>query len=116
MTIPFPYNERMKNLAFLDNLLTASPLLGILWLALLFVLCFLGIHVAKLARIGNKHLKNETQKPQEKSGEDTSSSPQKSATQTSSTPLGAGEPVYYIVERKRRTKSSFSEPKQIKFK
>ena len=121
MTLTFPYNERMKTLSFLDNLLTPSPLIGILWLILLFILCFLGIHVAKLARIGKRHLKDDNQKPQEKSGENVSSSPQKTPKQpTSSAPSvsspSSAEPVYYIVERKRRTKSSFSEPKQIKFK
>ena len=121
MTLIFHYNERMKTFSFLDNLLTPSPLIGILWLTLLFILCFLAIHVAKLARIGKRHLKDDNQKPQEKSGENVSSSPQKTPTQPTSSapsvsPQSSAEPVYYIVERKRRTKSSFSEPKQIKFK
>ena len=120
MTLTFPYNERMKNLSFLDNLLIHSPLIGFLGLILLFTLCFFAIHIAKLARIGNRHIKGERQKPQEKSGENVSSSPQKTPTQPTSSPPpntpSQAEPVYYIVERKRRTKSSFSEPKQIKFK
>ena len=87
MTLIFHYNERMKTFSFLDNLLTPSPLIGILWLTLLFILCFLAIHVAKLARIGKRHLKDDNQKPQEKSGENVSSSPQKTPTQpTSSAP------------------------------
>jgi hypothetical protein len=31
-------------------------------------------------------------------------------------PKDTGEPVYYIVEKKRRNKTSYGEPKRIQFK
>lgn len=88
-----------------QNLLLASPALGILWVTLLFGLCFLGVHILKLARIGWGAPKTppKTEKKEEKVEE-------KKAPATQ-------EPIYYIVERKtRRAKSSYTEPKEIRFK
>jgi hypothetical protein len=107
----------------MNTFLLASPASGFFWLFILFSLCFVGVHVARLARIGKEHLaaqkrssknppasnepKKETSKPRDEKSPTTPP--------TSSTP--APEPVYYIVERKRRrTRESYSEPKEIKFK
>jgi hypothetical protein len=69
---------------------------GLIYLVLLFIICFCFVHIIKLAYIGFKSLKKPVQeevKKQEK------------------TP----KPVYYIVEKKR-AKRSYSEPKEIEFK
>lgn len=68
---------------------------GILYLFLTFLICFILVHLIKLAYLGIKSLK----KPQE----------------VEKKPEPKPEPVYYIVERKR-TKKSYSNPKEIEFK
>ena len=88
-----------------QNLLLASPIVGVIWIVLLFALCFFGVHILKLARIGWEAPKTplKEEKKEEKVEE-------KKA-------LATQEPIYYIVERKtRRAKSSYTEPKQIRFK
>lgn len=70
-------------------------LIGILYLFLTFLFCFILVHVVKLAFIGASSLKKPPE-PQEK-------------------PAPKPEPVYYIVEKKR-TKKSYSNPKEIEFK
>lgn len=72
-------------------------ILGFVYLVLIFVLCFTVVHVIKLAIIGFRSLKKKRKEPEEK-------------------PAKKPEPVYYIVERKRARKSTYSEPKEIKFK
>ncbi len=62
---------------------------------LTFLFCFILVHVVKLAVIGVNSLKK-PQKEEEK-------------------PTPKTEPVYYIVEKKR-TKKSYSNPKEIEFK
>lgn len=69
--------------------------IGILYLFLTFLFCFILVHVVKLALLGAHSLKK-PQKSEEK-------------------PAQKVEPVYYIVERKR-TKKSYSNPKEIEFK
>jgi hypothetical protein len=69
--------------------------IGILYLFLTFVVCFILVHTIKLAYIGLLSLKK---KPEEKPPE-----PKKQ------------EPVYYIVEKKR-TRKSYSNPKEFEFK
>ncbi|MCH5142315.1 MAG: hypothetical protein J1G07_01175 [Clostridiales bacterium] len=69
--------------------------IGILYLFLTFLFCFILVHVVKLAFIGASSLK----KPPE----------------TQEKPTPKPEPVYYIVEKKR-TKKSYSNPKEIEFK
>ena len=77
--------------------LLAVQWLGGFYLCLLLFLCFVLVHIFKLARIGyraGKRLPREKPKPEPK------------------TP----EPVYYIVEKKKkRAKASYSEPKRISF-
>ena len=87
-------------------LLIAAPVRGFLWTALLFSFCFFGIHLFKLAHIGWDKL-SEQAKPAEK----------EKKKEEKKTPATPQEPIYYIVERKtRRAKSSYSEPKEIRFK
>ena len=69
--------------------------IGILYLFLTFLFCFILVHVVKLAFIGASSLKKQP-KQEEK-------------------PAPKPEPVYYIVEKKR-TKKSYSNPKEIEFK
>ena len=68
---------------------------GLLYLFLTFLFCFILVHLIKLAYIGIVSVK----KPPE---------PEKK-------PEPKPEPVYYIVEKKR-TKKSYSNPKEIEFK
>ena len=70
--------------------------MGILYLFLTFLLCFILVHVVKLAYIGIKSLKKQPE-PEKK-------------------PTPEKEPVYYIVEKKRARKATYSEPKKIEFK
>ncbi len=94
------------NTYFYKNLLLVSPVVGFVWIALLFDFCFLGVHILKLARIGWKAPKTQSDQPQEKE--------EKKEEKKAPAPQ---EPIYYIVERKtRRAKSSFKEPKEIRFK
>ena len=70
--------------------------IGILYLFLTFVVCFILVHIIKLAFIGLKSVKKKPEPPKKK-------------------PAPKPEPVYYIVEKKR-TKKSYSSPKEIQFK
>ena len=94
------------NTYFYKTLLLSSPIVGFVWSSLLFGFCFLCVHILKLARIGWQAPKTtpSTQNQQEEKKEEKKApAPQ--------------EPIYYIVERKtRRAKSSYTEPKEIRFK
>lgn len=82
------------------NLLSVSPQAqGFLWTVLIFLFCVIAVHGVKLAVIGFRSLhKNLPEEP-----------PQK--------PESKPEPVYFIVERKKkRAKSEYSEPREVKFK
>ncbi len=100
-------------------LLFSSVGLGILWLVLLFVLCLVAVHVARLAKLGWTYSKivapQKTSKtePQGKSVKEEKTAP--TEPQNPSQPVQ--EPIYYIVERKKkRSKASYGEPKEIRFK
>jgi hypothetical protein len=71
-------------------------LTGLIYLILLFAVCFTFVHVIKLAVVGVKSLKH---KPVER--EDVKEQ--------------KPQPVYYIVEKKRSRKS-YSKPREIEFK
>ena len=102
MTIHNLYNESMK------NCLLSVPLSGAFWLIFLFILCFFGVHVVRLAKIGWKY--------QKRHGEPAPTNSQKREAPDSQ-PNAPPEPVYYIVERKRkRPRETYSPPKEIKFK
>lgn len=117
MTIHNLYNESMK------NCLLSAPLSGAFWLIFLFILCFFGVHVVRLAKIGWKYQKRhgepaptnsqKREAPDSQPREEKPAAPQ-NAQPTSNAPP---EPVYYIVERKRkRPRETYSPPKEIKFK
>ena len=95
----------------MEYILSAS-FIGFLWLGVLFAVCFACVHIAKLARLGYLYNRKKTQeKPSEKSAEKPTE-PQKKPPSAES----EKEPVYYIVERKRRVKTGYSTPKEIKFR
>lgn len=73
---------------------------GFLWTSFLLILCVILVHGIKLAIIGYRTLgKKQTQEPPPKKQEK------------------APEPVYYLVERKKkRSKTEYSDPKQISFR
>ncbi len=88
-----------------QNLLSTTAVFGVLWLTLLFGGCFLGVHIARLVKFGWLYQKkNDPPKPTEEKKE---KAPE---------PKPSAEPVYYIVERKRKTRQSYGEPKEIRFK
>ena len=93
----------------MNTLLISLPIKGLLWTILLFLLCFIGIHVIILARFGWEFQQQNTPAKPEKNEE----KPEEKKTP----PEKQTEPIYYIVERKtRRAKSTYGEPKQINFK
>lgn len=73
--------------------------IGILYLFLTFAACFILVHLVRLAYIGLKSIRKKPEPPEKK--------PE---------PAPKAQPVYYIVEKKRAKKSSYSEPKEIEFK
>ena len=75
-------------------------LIGILYLFLTFVVCFILVHIIKLAYIGLQSLRKKPEPPPEPKEK----------------PKPKPEPVYYIVEKKKVRKSTYSEPKEIQFK
>ena len=77
--------------------------IGLLYLFLTFIVCFILVHILKLAYLGLKSSRKKPEPPPE---------PKPSKPQHQPKP----EPVYYIVEKKRARKSTYSEPKEIKFK
>ena len=90
---------------------TASGVIAVLGL---FLFCFTIVHLFKLASLGRKFQKQSKNVP--KSAPTPAPSEQKSENKENENPSFSPEPVFYIVERKRRTKSSFGEPKRIHFK
>ena len=101
----------MKNTLY-GVLLSAFPG-GAFWLLFLFFVCFFGIHIVRLAKIGWQYRKG-APKPAPKAEEKPRPAPQPQAPQT---PQAPPEPVYYIVERKRkRPRETYSTPREIRFK
>jgi hypothetical protein len=90
------------------QLLTNTALGGIGLTVFLFLLCFLIVHFFVLAKIGWK--------ARQLTKNQTDPTPQK---ETPAPKEKEREPIYYIVERKRtraRPKTSYSEPKEFRFK
>jgi hypothetical protein len=85
-------------------LLISNPVKGLFGCILLFLLCLAGVHIARLARMGWVY---QAQKRK----------PVKPPTPEQKTPAEKPqEPVYYIVERKKRkAQPSYGEPKRIHF-
>lgn len=71
--------------------------MGILYLFLTFLFCFILVHLIKLAYLGLTAAKKPVEEVKE------------------TPPPKKSEPVYYIVEKKR-TKKTYSNPKEIEFK
>lgn len=71
--------------------------MGILYLFLTFLFCFILVHLIKLAYLGFTSTKKPAQEVKE------------------APPPKKSEPVYYIVEKKR-SKKTYSNPKEIEFK
>ncbi len=72
---------------------------GAVFTVLLFLLCVIAVHGAKLAKIGYRTLKKKLPPDPPKK------------------PETKPEPVYFIVEKKKkRAKAEYSEPKRIKFR
>lgn len=72
---------------------------GFLWTFFLLILCVILVHGIKLAIVGYRTLGKKL--------------PPESPKEPEKTP----EPVYYLVERKKkRSKTEYSEPKQISFR
>lgn len=72
---------------------------GLLWCLLIAILCTVFVHGVKLAVLGYRSLGKKTPPPE----------PPKQ-------PEKSPEPVYFLVERKKKKpKSEFSEPRQINF-
>jgi hypothetical protein len=95
-----------------NTFLLSTGARGALLSIFVFCLCFFCVHVAILAKRGWKlsFIKNriKKEKPPIKAEKTTKTPPE---------PQKQPEPVYYIVERKKkRAKSSYSEPKEIRFK
>lgn len=86
------------------SFLLSANFIGVFCLAFLFLLCFCLVHIARLAAVGWKHTAKKPPTPEPQKVEKKAPTPKQ-------------EPIYYIVERKkRRAKSSYSEPKEIHFK
>ena len=94
---------------FIYNLLATHTALGIVCAVLLFVLCFSLVHLARLVKFGWKYQAQNQEKP-------TRTTEQKPAQEQPKPKQETPAPVYYIVERKRKAKPSYTEPKQIRFK
>jgi len=123
VTVEKRYTVRMNTISCLifslSNLLISYAALGCWWLVLLFLVCFFGVHVTRLAKLGWEYQKQNAKpvqppSPPEKTAPEKQENGEKKAPAQETT---AQEPIYYIVERKqRRAKASYGEPKQIRFK
>ena len=82
------------------NLLLPSPVQGLLWTILIALLCFLGVHVTALAKLGWRY------QSQRKKAEETSPPPKDEKRTPAEKPQA---PVYYIVEKKKRLPKSLRE-------
>ena len=90
----------------MNTFLIATPVLGMIWTFLMFLICFVGTHVVILTQLGWEAQQQKSKPTTEIKAEEKKAPPEKQA-----------EPIYYIVERKtRRSKPTYSEPKQIDFK
>lgn len=75
-------------------------MIGLLYIFLIFALCFAAVALFRLAALGFKYARakpEKSEKPEMKNEKQP-------------------EPIYYIVEKKRARKCTYSRPKEIKFK
>lgn len=71
---------------------------GALFTLCIFLICVIVVHIAKLALIGWNSFQKKTPKKEEK--------PEKQE---------SAEPVYYIVEKKKKTSPQYKKPRKFKF-
>ena len=119
MTFPLCYPADM-------NALLSVAKEGILWILVLFVLCFAAVHAGKLALLGWQIYRHnaapegserETTQTQETTRSSEERSEKRSEEKSEPTPTQAPQPVYYLVEKKRvKQKPKYAEPKRIDFK
>lgn len=89
------------------QLLSTNAVGGAGLLVCLFLFCFLIVHILVLTKLGW-----ETQRKNDRENE-----PAKREEKKAPEPKPSPEPIYYIVERKRnKSRSKYSEPKEIRFK
>lgn len=107
----------------MKNALLSASASGAFWLLFLFFVCFFGVHTVRLAKLGWKYRKQPPAAPSEKKPPASASrpepkpSPEHDGREPPQAPAPTPEPVYYIVERKRRkTRDSYSPPREIRFK
>ena len=100
------------------NTLLTTPLFGGFLLLILFACCFLLVHFILLIKIGWKyHTENAVQNAKKQPIEKNEKPSEKPRENTPQATPNAPQPVYYIVEKKRKkTKSYYSEPKEFRFK
>ena len=89
------------------SLLLVSAGLGFVWLVLLFLFCFCGVHGIRIAKYGWTPRKQPPAKPAQPTP----------PIEKEKAPAPPQEPIYYIVEKKRtRQKNKYGEPKEFRFK
>jgi hypothetical protein len=88
--------------------------LGFFWLCVMFAACFSVVHIALSVLHGQKK-KPAQQEVAASKPENENSENAKATTKANANASVTPEPVYYIVEKTRRKKSSYSKPKRIKF-
>lgn len=74
-------------------------ILGLVYLIVIFIVCFAVVHIFKLAIVGLNSLKHKPEQPKKNEEK----------------PAPESKPVYYIVEKKR-SKRSYGQPREISFK
>ena len=96
---------------------------GLLWVLVLFLVCFGAVHAGRLALLGWRAVKgtpqNETSSPekQEKTNENRPEKPSPQDEERRKKPDETPAPVYLLVEKKRvRKKPKYEEPKRIDLK
>lgn len=107
----------------MKNALLSASASGAFWLLFLFFVCFFGVHTVRLAKLGWKYRKQPPAAPSEKKPAGVrlpsraEALPGTRRREPPQAPAPTPEPVYYIVERKRRkTRDSYSPPREIRFK
>ena len=96
---------------------------GLLWVLVLFLVCFGAVHAGRLALLGWRAVKstpqNETSSPekQEKTNENRPEKASPQEEERRKKPDETPAPVYLLVEKKRvRKKPKYEEPKRIDLK
>ncbi|MBQ7322972.1 MAG: hypothetical protein IJW96_00205 [Clostridia bacterium] len=92
----------------MNTLLISIPLQGFFWTIFLFLFCFGGMYVVELIKLGWLYQYNP---PPDTNKEEVKTEKEKAPASN------AQEPIYYIVEKKkRRPKTDYGDPKPFRFK